>query len=871
MSIIKSIIERNTGYISRDPNGVEVGRGSKRDKRYSEIQLYADENKIYGNYKIEQPEVSVGLIAGTLIEGTTPPNSPPTWSSTPSIAWTEGVGGTYNLLNNSSDIDGDAITFTHDATSSPLLTNMSLNANGTITATTGVTEGIRTGIRFFADDGVNAPVVSNDITVTINASTGGFGAKRWNPGHYLKINLDPVDPDQTSYWANAVTKCGANAQDNQMQGALVGIAWGRCNPTGGVFDWSDIYDCLTALNGKQLIVLITYKSFGSSPPGLHAPADLVGEIVSQNQGYTAATWRVAEDGQTEVSQRFSDCMVAFVNEFDANPQVEAVMQVECVPSFGGIAAPADYTALKQSTALQDQYTQVVAALDKMNFAPMINSLSQGGTDYVPDLLEKCYTLGCMIGHPDARGTPGWLGFENDPTGPTVVRDYRLACGCIDIASGSVIITKANLDPDVVINQEQNHQTTHLAWIDYGGLPGDTWAEIIAAIDADPAWNNACPTVYASCAAVPPSEPSITSIGFNFSSLLNTAPGNSVAAEESDNWPITWASDGHQYVSFGDGKGFHNLSGNAETRGSFGFSRIEGTQTGYSAFDVFKSGESMPSSEQGKCYGMLGANAKLYAAVDYYTVGGSGSQADRYHGLSIIMSEDSGASWAQTIRWDSGDWGTGAANQLNGFYSMAFVQFGQDHAKPVSAGSAAATDSYVYAILMEHDDDVYEVQNPGGITLVRCLESNMDLATKSNWSYFSGTPSVPAWSTVLTDRVMIFQDTSATGGNDSSSMFYNEPLDRYVLTTMQNSRYSSTHPTLANTCYIGIYDAPEPWGPWSTVLKTDAEALGLVTGTNGIFWGFSPKWLSGDGLSFVMCGTLLGKDEWGTIEGTFTYG
>ena len=360
------------------------------------------------------------------------------------------------------------------------------------------------------------------------------------------------------------------------------------------------------------------------------------------------------------------------------------------------------------------------------------------------------------------------------------------------------------------------------------------------------------------------DPKITSVTFNHPGLLNTAPGNAVSAPESDNFPITYAADGHQYTSYGDGRGFGNLPGNLLTRGSFGFARIEGDSNNYSAFDIFKSGESMPG-EQGKCYGMLGANGKIYAAVDYYLVGGNGSREDRYHGLSMISNTLAGAnagnSWTEEIRWDAGDWG---GNQLDGFYSMAFVQYGQDHG---GTRSPLTDPLYVYAILMEHDNDIYEVQNPGGITMIRCLEADLESGLKADWEYLSAIDgsNIPSWSTVITDRLIIFQDSSVDGGNDSSSMNYNVALGRYVLTVMQNSRDTSA------PCIMGIYDAPEPWGPWNRVIKENVLTLNIADGNACIFWGFSNKWTSTDGLTNVMVGTLKGQDEWGTIPVTFTFG
>lgn len=360
------------------------------------------------------------------------------------------------------------------------------------------------------------------------------------------------------------------------------------------------------------------------------------------------------------------------------------------------------------------------------------------------------------------------------------------------------------------------------------------------------------------------QPIIQSITFDFTGLLNTPPGNAPAntADESDNWCICHHANGHQYVSFGDGQGFKNLAGFQNTRGSFGFSRIEGSENNYSAFDVFKSGEQMPTSEQGKCYGMTCLNGNMYAAVDYYLVGGSGSREDRYHGLSLTSSDDEGFTWTEDIRWDSGDWG---GNQLNGFYSMAFVQYGQNN---TGQRSPLADSNYVYAIIMEHDNDDYEVQIPGGISMIRVLASNIESGNKNHWEYVSAIDgnNNPSWSTDLTNRIDIFSDPA--GGNDSSSISYNAPLGRYILTVFHNTRVTGPG---NNDCFIGFYDAPEPWGPWHRILKTNVQTLGLATGNAVIFWDHSNKWLSNDGLDGILVGTLLGQDEWGSIPYKLTVG
>jgi len=51
----------------------------------------------------------------------------------------------------------------------------------------------------------------------------------------------------------------------------------------------------------------------------------------------------------------------------------------------------------------------------------------------------------------------------------------------------------------------------------------------------------------------PRGPVIKAVTFEWSSHLRLATG-------SDNWPVTWAGDGHQYVVWGDGGGWTSADG-----------------------------------------------------------------------------------------------------------------------------------------------------------------------------------------------------------------------------------------------------------------------------------------------------------------------
>jgi hypothetical protein len=98
----------------------------------------------------------------------------------------------------------------------------------------------------------------------------------------------------------------------------------------------------------------------------------------------------------------------------------------------------------------------------------------------------------------------------------------------------------------------------------------------------------------------------------------------------------------------------------------------------------------------------------------------------------------------------------------------------------------------------------------------------------------------------------------------TSVSFNAGLGRYILTTQQVSRLKKEN------YHIGIYEAPEPWGPWHTILFNNPNNVGpeLNNDTKTVYWNFSNKWLSSDGKKFVMVYTGPGRDQWGTVQGQF---
>jgi len=358
---------------------------------------------------------------------------------------------------------------------------------------------------------------------------------------------------------------------------------------------------------------------------------------------------------------------------------------------------------------------------------------------------------------------------------------------------------------------------------------------------------------------------ISGISFDMSTIKNSCPGNGMAAPRSDNWTITWADDGHQYTSWGDGGGFGG--DNWDGRSSMGVARVEGSKDNYSGYNVWggKDPEGTPATFKGKSYGIISIEG-----VFYLWRSGDGVTGQCYGLQQVYKSTDHGRSWVETEAvWDF------PKKENNGFFVPTFLQFEQDY--------NGARDQYVYSYATEHtvslnsesDNDGnkgWDVNLPGRISLLRVPKKS--ITDKHAYEYFAGLDrkGEPIWTMNLKGRKPVFEDTK--NGVMRTSVIYNEGLKRYILTVQQVGRYKILN---GRKGYMGIYEAPEPWGPWSTVLFEHPWDIGedphLQNETypgdpKTVYWNFSPKWWSNGGKDFVMVYTGPGGDQWGTVEGNF---
>lgn len=314
------------------------------------------------------------------------------------------------------------------------------------------------------------------------------------------------------------------------------------------------------------------------------------------------------------------------------------------------------------------------------------------------------------------------------------------------------------------------------------------------------------------------------------------------AEGSDNWPTTWADDGNLYTAWGDGGGFGGS--NSKGRVTLGIARIAGDAADYTGANIW-GGRRPEHAPQfgGKSYGIVSVDGELYMWV-------VPQPGPHLRECRIAHSSDHGATW-QLVDW--------AYRFDDGLTIPTFLNFGR--------GNAGARDDFVYSYLIEPtwgpktpDKSKYgfEVHQPGRIHLARVPKDA--ILTRDRYEFFSGLDEQrqPTWSADMADKQAVFRDDNGVGWNVSVS--FNAGLNRDLLAT----EHTSTH-----RGNFGLFDAPAPWGPWTTVAYDDRWGAGAIEAST-FYWNFPTKWQSDDGRRVIM--VFTGKnsnDSWNTVTGRFT--
>lgn len=267
-----------------------------------------------------------------------------------------------------------------------------------------------------------------------------------------------------------------------------------------------------------------------------------------------------------------------------------------------------------------------------------------------------------------------------------------------------------------------------------------------------------------------------------------------AAIDSDNWPMTWGDDDAQYTSYGDGFGFEPF---VEKKLGMGFARITGGPDDYRGANLRSDGERTGNGAASpKASGILMIDEVLYLWVR--NVGNA----------QLLWSQDRGKTW---------QWGFKMATS---FGAPAFLNFGRNY--------AGARDVFVYTYSQD-GPSAYESDN--ALLLARVRKDR--IRARAAWEFFQGADARgrPVWTADIAQRRAVFAYPSNCGRVD---VVYDAGIGRYLLALAYDHAGG-----------WGLFDAPAPWGPWTTVLHRQWD----LPDTHG--YRLPAKWISADGLRLTL--------------------
>ncbi|MHC4594146.1 MAG: serine hydrolase [Planctomycetota bacterium] len=273
------------------------------------------------------------------------------------------------------------------------------------------------------------------------------------------------------------------------------------------------------------------------------------------------------------------------------------------------------------------------------------------------------------------------------------------------------------------------------------------------------------------------------------------------AQGSDNWPITWADDGNLYTAYGDGWGFEPKT---KKKLSLGIAKIVGSPPDFKGVNVrTETGERVGQGPKGaKASGMLCIEGVLYMLV-------------RNTGNSqIAWSRDYGKTW----RWC--DW-----RFTTSFGAPTFLNFGRNY--------AGARDEFVY-IYSQDSDSAYEPADRMVMARVR----KDKIRERGAYEFFKELNSWgrAVWTNDINDRGAVFINPGRCYRN---GITYNTGLKRYLWCQILPASKDGRGPRFQGG--FGIYEAPQPWGPWRTVYYKENWDVGP-----GETSSLPTRWMSNDG-------------------------
>ncbi|NND04969.1 MAG: hypothetical protein HKN87_01195 [Saprospiraceae bacterium] len=319
----------------------------------------------------------------------------------------------------------------------------------------------------------------------------------------------------------------------------------------------------------------------------------------------------------------------------------------------------------------------------------------------------------------------------------------------------------------------------------------------------------------------PASQKIREVTFDTSTVLTFGSG-------SDQWPMTWSSDGTLVASWGDGYGWNGTAKTTRKR-SIGVSKISGFPPSLTAEDTWGAG-------MGQSFGKPDALVAVHDVIHMFWVNGDSKYDDDSY---AAVSYDQGLTW--TLGTDRI-----FSNLPAGFRVRGICQFGKANSR--------AMDGYLYIYFgYNRHPDLY---------LARVDQQHIFEEDAYEWfTHLNGDGSA-SWHKSHHRKSAVFHDNQAYLWHISA--FLHPDFNRIVLCKphydFDDDRMTPFAPK-STMSGLGIFDAPYPWGPWSTIyyenkflddhVKFNYMIPGKFLGSEDhSFWMGWSGWPEYDNISFI---------------------
>lgn len=321
----------------------------------------------------------------------------------------------------------------------------------------------------------------------------------------------------------------------------------------------------------------------------------------------------------------------------------------------------------------------------------------------------------------------------------------------------------------------------------------------------------------------------------------------------DNWHMTWANNDKQYVGLCDGSGWPDIPGyNGKPYNSRVYC-INGTPPGLN-FEHLPGypdlcSEEFPNFSRYYGFGILALDGQIYQFLSTSNHPFSLPEP-RFAGAKLIYSPDNGQTWrnqeGSPVLWEK--WEERSHENMVFFFEpgdafslLTILQMGKNY--------RFNTDGFIY------------VYAPNGNTegtmnqLVMFRVRKDRILDRSAYEFFAGrNPEGTArWVKDIKDRGVVH--TFPSGWVNTKihpyawhpSVVYNAPLGVYLMANW-GMGCSADGMWFGKPSYLGLWTAPQPWGPWSQIHE---ETEWMPTGDHkerAYQPQIAPKWIARDGKS-----------------------